>query len=89
MVEETQHLPVGVIGSDKSWGVQENYLSEQDYKRFEEQKEEEERDLVQEDGESIAEGEAAVDSTGAADLVIGVKVLIPGTMLSEGEQNEL
>ena len=84
MAEETQDLPVDVIGSDESRTTFESCLPQQN-QPFSSQKEDEARDLVQEDTEGIAEGAPAI-YTRAADLVPGVdEVPIPGRMQSEGQ----
>ena len=70
--------------NDESRATLESCLPQQN-QPFSSQKEDEAKDLVQEDTEGIAEGVPAFH-TGAADLVPGVnKVLIPGTMQSEGQ----
>ena len=86
MVEETQHLPVDVIGSDESRTTLESGLPQQN-QPFSSQKEDEARDLVQEDAEGIAEeAPQAQIHTGAAHLVPGVdEVPIPGRTQSEGQ----
>ena len=66
---------------DESRATLESCLPQQN-QPFSSQKEDEARDLVQEDTEGIAEGVPANIHTGAAGVD---KVLIPGTMQSEGQ----